>query len=119
MAGAHAGPSMNLIKRSTIEHFARRHADAAPALANWVAMVRAARWTNPDELVRTSGFPARTLPGDRVAFNIHGNTYRLICSIVYGRRHPPPPTTGAIYVKFFGTHAEYNRIDALTVGFRE
>ena len=109
---------MNLIKRSTIDEFARTHPRAANALADWVAMVRAARWTTPIELEATSVFPARPIGGDRVIFNIHGNDFRLICSVVYARTDPPP-RTGAVYVKFWGTHAEYDRVDAHTVEFRE
>jgi mRNA interferase HigB len=45
---------------------------------------------------------------NRVVFNIAGNKYRLIVAIAY--------QFGAIYIKFVGTHQEYDKIDALTVG---
>ncbi|WP_206524198.1 type II toxin-antitoxin system HigB family toxin [Lujinxingia sediminis] len=48
-----------------------------------------------------------TLKGNRVVFNIKGNTYRLIVSIAYRSQ--------VVYIKFFGTHAEYDKIDALSV----
>ena len=51
-----------------------------------------------------------TLKGQRVVFNIKGNEYRLVAALAYN--------TGVVFVKFIGTHAEYDRIDAETVEWR-
>jgi mRNA interferase HigB len=50
---------------------------------------------------------ATILKGRRVVFNIKGNDYRLVAAVAY--------RFGAVYVKFIGTHSEYDRIDADTV----
>jgi mRNA-degrading endonuclease HigB of HigAB toxin-antitoxin module len=49
----------------------------------------------------------RTLVGGRVVFNIAGNTFRLVVKINYG--------TGIVYIRFIGTHAQYDVIDAETI----
>ena len=50
---------------------------------------------------------ADAVPGNRVVFNIKGNNYRLIVKIHYN--------TGRVFIRFVGTHAEYNKIDAETI----
>ena len=54
---------------------------------------------------------ASFIAGNRVVFNIKGNTYRLVVAVAY--------SFGAVYVKFIGSHAEYDRIDACTVQLEE
>lgn len=76
-------------------------------------MVRAATWTNSQELRRTSKFNPSILSDSRVVFDIKGNDYRLVCGVRYA--HPPTGTTGVVFVKFFGTHAEYDAIDPVTI----
>lgn len=69
-------------------------------------MVRAAEWSRPTD-IKEMFRSADVLANDRVAFNIGGNKYRLITAVHYrGRR---------IYIRFVGTHAEYDKIDAATV----
>lgn len=102
---------MHLIKRTNLEACLEGRADARQAVANWVAQVRAARWTCMDDIVRS--LPgARAIPNDRVVFRIKGNTYRIICAVRFPSR---PGGEGALMLKFFGTHAEYDEIDATTV----
>lgn len=106
---------MRLISGKTIDRYAEEHADARQALADWQAMVRAAHWRTGDEVVRTSRFPARTLPDRRLVFNLKGNDYRLVCTVQYA--DPDRGHNGIVRVHFFGTHAEYDKIDANTVQF--
>lgn len=54
---------------------------------------------------------ASFIAGNRVVFNIKGNTYRLVVAVAY--------SFGAVYVKFIGSHAAYDRIDACTVQLEE
>ena len=72
----------------------------------WLDIVDRAKWGNPEE-VKASYPKASILKSSRVVFNIKGNDYRLVARIQY--------QAGVIAVRFFGTHAEYDRIDAETV----
>jgi mRNA interferase HigB len=72
----------------------------------WLDIVGHARWSNPEE-VKASYPKASILKASRVVFNIKGNDYRLVAALQY--------RAGALAIRFFGTHNEYNRIDAETV----
>jgi mRNA interferase HigB len=72
----------------------------------WLAIVGRAEWRTPAD-VKASYPKASSLKGGRVVFNIKGNDYRLIASVQY--------QAGALAIRFFGTHAEYDKIDAETV----
>jgi mRNA interferase HigB len=97
---------MRVIAVSKLREFWRRHANAEQALCAWVAAVTAANWSVPTDI--TAQFTTATiLKGRCVVFNIKGNDYRLVAAVAY--------RFGAVYVKFVGTHAEYDRIDADTV----
>lgn len=101
---------MRLVTARTVEHFANEHADARQALADWVAVVQAARWTSPDDALRS--LPGtRPIGGKRLIFNILNNRYRLVCDVNFADEK----YNGIIRIQFIGTHAEYDRIDATTV----
>jgi mRNA interferase HigB len=71
-----------------------------------VSVVKAADWSKPTD-IKDMFRSADILANDRVVFNIGGNKYRLVVAVHYrGRR---------VYIRFVGTHAEYDRIDAATV----
>jgi mRNA interferase HigB len=72
----------------------------------WLGIVGRAQWRNPEEL-KLSYPKASILKAGRVVFNIKGNDYRLIAALQY--------QAGAPAIRFFGTHGEYDRIDAETV----
>ena len=97
---------MRIIAKSALRDFWERHPDAERALDEWYHIARAADWNTPEK-VKSRFASASIIPGDRVVFNIKGNAYRLVVGINYRRR--------AIYVKFVGTHAEYDRINAAEV----
>lgn len=97
---------MRLIARSTLVAFGERHPEARPSLAHWMSVVKAAAWANAGE-VQASFSKAKALNGERVRFEVAGGDYRLIAAFDFPR--------GIAFVKFVGTHAEYDRIDALTV----
>jgi mRNA interferase HigB len=99
---------MRIIALSTLREFwsrAGRH-DAEQALRAWVYIVRAADWSKPTD-VKAMFRSADIVANDRVVFNIGGNKYRLIAAVHYrGKR---------VYVRFIGTHAAYDGIDATTI----
>jgi mRNA interferase HigB len=72
----------------------------------WRDIVSRARWRQPED-VKTSYPKASILKAGRVVFNIKGNDYRLVARVQY--------QAGVLVIRFFGTHAEYDKIDAETV----
>ena len=72
----------------------------------WLHIVGRAQWRNPED-VKASYPKASILKASRVVFNIKGNDYRLIAQVQY--------QAGIVAIRFFGTHAEYDKIDAETV----
>jgi mRNA interferase HigB len=94
-----------ITKRKLIEYW-NANPDAKSALREWLATTRHATWTTPQDIKATHA-SASFLPNNRVVFNIKGNKHRLVVVIAYKR--------GVVYIRFVGTHAEYNKIDALTI----
>ena len=99
---------MRIIARKTLVDFWERpeHRDAEQPLKAWFAEARVADWRTPAD-IKTQYRHASILGDNRVAFNIGGNKCRLVVKFHYG--------TGIGYLRFVGTHAEYDRIDAETI----
>jgi mRNA interferase HigB len=97
---------MHVIKRKTLLEFWESHAGSRVPLVAWYREAKAADWHTPQD-IKTRYRSADFLPGNRVVFNIGGNKYRLVVKIAY--------VPGVVYVRFVGTHAEYNKIDAETI----
>lgn len=72
----------------------------------WLAIASRAQWFTPAD-VKRSHPKASVLKGGRAVFNIKGNDYRLVAAINY--------RAGVLLIRFFGTHREYDDIDAETV----
>ena len=94
---------MWIISNRRLREFGERHPDAREPLLTWRREVEREQWTAPYQ-VKARFADASILPGDRVVFNIKGNNYRLVVHIKYQYRQ--------VYIRFIGTHAEYNRINA-------
>lgn len=77
------------------------------ALDSWFHEVREAEWTTPVDVLRS--YANASIVGDRVVFNIKGNDYRLVVAIHYRRQ--------IVFIKWIGTHAQYDKIDARTVEY--
>jgi mRNA interferase HigB len=97
---------MRVIARNTLVRFWSKHPEAKVALERWYTLVRAAHWSSTDEIQRAAP-KSRVLNRDRVRFEIAGGNYRLVVAVDFPRQ--------VAFVKFIGSHAEYDRIDALTV----
>jgi mRNA interferase HigB len=93
---------VRVIKRKTLQESWTKYRDAEGPLKAWFAEAIAADWTSPEE-VRVQYRTASIVGDERVVFNIKGNKYRLVVAVNY-RAH-------LVFIKFFGTHAEYDRID--------
>ena len=98
--------AVRVIAKRTLREFwesAPKHADAQGPLESWYFETLKATWTTPQEL-KAQFRSASILKNNRVVFNIAGNKYRLVVAIDYRRQ--------ACFVKFIGTHKQYEAIDA-------
>ena len=100
---------MRIIARNVLVDFWGKHPEAKVSkvsLERWHTIMRAAHWTSTDE-VQKAAPKAKVLNRERVRFEVAGGNYRLVAAFDFRRQ--------IAFVKFIGTHAEYDRIDALTV----
>ena len=100
---------MRVIAKRTLRQFwesASQYADAKGPLDAWYAEARNAQWRTPQG-IKTRFRQASILKNNRVVFNIGGNKYRLITAVDYQRQ--------VLFVRFIGTHAQYDTIDAEVV----
>lgn len=97
---------MRLIAVSTLRQFWDKYPDAEQPIKAWVDEIAKAQWAQPAD-IKAHYRSASILKNRRVVFNIKGNDYRLIVAVAF--------KLGIVYVKFIGTHAEYDKIDAETV----
>lgn len=97
---------MRVISKRTLRQFWGIHADAQGPLEAWHSETLKAAWTTPQQVKKQFG-SASILKAGRVVFNIAGNKYRLVAALDFGRQ--------ACFVKFIGTHSQYDAINAETV----
>ena len=97
---------MRVVAIKILRDFWIQHPTAKPHLEAWVDETRKASWQQPSE-IKAVFRNVSILKNRRVVFNIKGNDYRLIVVVAY--------RFGAVYIKFIGTHAQYDAIDAETV----
>ncbi len=97
---------MRVIAISTLRAFWECHPTAEHLLKAWYEEVSCANWAQPTD-IKAQYRSASVLKNRRVVFNIKGNDYRLIVAIAYKLQ--------IVYVKFVGTHKEYDAVDAETV----
>jgi len=99
---------MNIIARGTILVYIEKYPLAKTALLNWYQEFTNASYENFNQLKFTYG-NASIVSNERIIFNIKGNDFRLIVSVNFKRK--------AAYVIWFGTHKEYDKIDAATIKY--
>jgi mRNA interferase HigB len=97
---------VRVFAKRTLKEFWIDHPDSEQQLKSWYDQALKGDWPTPNYIV--SEFPnARQIGKDRVIFNIKGNFYRLIVRINY--------KYGMVYIRFIGTHGEYDKIDPLNI----
>lgn len=97
---------MRIIAKSTLGEFWEIHSDSEQGLKSWFREMELGNWSSYNEL--KGGYPsASILRENRVVFNIKGNHYRLIVKFNLEYK------TG--WIRFIGTHAEYDKINANTI----
>lgn len=97
---------MRVIARNVLVAFWSKHPETKVALERWHRLVREARWTSTDEIQKAAP-KAKVLNRERVRFDIAGGNYRLVAAFDFRRQ--------AVFLKFIGTHAEHDRVDAFLV----
>ena len=97
---------MRVIAISVLRAFWVKNPTAREPLSPWLAIASKAQWLQPAD-VKAQYQNASILKNRRVVFNVKGNNYRLVVAIAY--------SLGIVYVKFIGTHKQYDTVDAETV----
>ena len=99
---------MRIISRAALRDFWEmpEYQGAEQALKAWYAEAKAAEWETPQDIKNQYG-NASIVGNNRVAFNIHGNKYRLVVAIRYDLK--------ICFIRFVGTHKEYDKIDVTTI----
>ncbi len=97
----------NLVERifakSTLRKYWEKHADSEQYLKTWYDTAMSSEWKSPNDVKNTYA-NASILKNSRVVFNIKGNSYRLVAKFNFNKQW--------IFIRFIGTHAEYDKIDA-------
>ena len=97
---------MRIISRRALRGLAFKHADCKKQLDIWYDKTKKATWKTPQDV--KENYPTASIVGNnRVVFDILGGSYRLIVKVEY--------EFSVVYIKFIGTHEEYDKIDAATV----
>ncbi len=97
---------MRIISRRRLVEFWTLHPDAEQPLRAWYTEASKASWRSPAD-IKAIYRSVSILPNNRVVFNLKGNTYRLVVIVEYAQ--------GKMFIRFIGTHAEYDRIDATKI----
>lgn len=97
---------MRIISRKKLREFWEKYPDSQQPLQSWYADVKQAKWKTPTE-VKKIYRNASVVANNRVVFNIKGNKYRLVVAVQY--------EYGIVYIRFIGTHKEYDKINATTI----
>ena len=97
---------MRVIAKVTLKEFWVKHSDCEQQLLSWYKIFVKANYTSFDEMKLEFG-TMKVLGPDRVVFKIKGNKYRLIVKISFKNR--------IAFIRFIGTHGEYDKIDAKTI----
>ena len=95
-----------IFSKSTLKEYWEKHADSEQYLKTWFDTAMNADWKTPND-VRQTYANASILKDSRIVFNIKGNSYRLITQVNFEKQW--------VFIRFIGTHKEYDNIDANTI----
>jgi len=99
---------MRIIAKSTLREFWEKHKDCETAINEWYSTVLKENWNSANELKDKFG-NASVINSNRIVFNIKGNSYRLVVEINYLFK--------IVFIIWFGTHSEYDKIDVKTIKY--
>jgi len=97
---------MRIVAITTLQAFWEKHPDAKAPLQAWYALASWAGWKSPSD-IKAAYRHASFIANERVVFNIKGNDYRLVVLVRYGQ--------GLMFIRFIGSHSQYNKIDVSTI----
>lgn len=97
---------MIIFTPATISQYAQQHPAAHDELLRWMRIVEAADWSSLADMKQDFN-SVDYVKNDRYVFNIKGNQYRLIAMVHFRVR--------SLYVRFIGTHSDYNKVDASVI----
>ena len=97
---------MRIISIKVLKEFIDKHPQSKSSLEAWWNEAKVANWQNSQQ-IKEKYASASFVGNNRVVFNIKGKDFRLVVAVAY--------RFGAIYIKFVGTHEEYNKINVETV----
>lgn len=95
-----------IFAKSTLRKYWEKHADVEQHLKTWYDTAMSCDWKDPNDVKNTYA-NASILKDSRVVFNIKGNSFRLVTKFNFEKQW--------IFIRFIGTHAEYDKIDANTI----
>ena len=101
---------MNIVTKPTVIYYAKKYPVASSSLLSWYKHFSKAEFNNFNALKNVYN-NASIINNKRIIFNIKGNSHRLIISVNFTRQ--------AEYIIWFGTHNEYDKIDAATIPYLE
>lgn len=96
---------MRIITKSALVEYYTKHPDAKQGLEEWYNKTKQSKWTCFADIKNTFN-TVSSVGNRRYVFNINGNYYRLIVLILF--------TPQTVYIRFVGTHAEYDKIENIT-----
>jgi mRNA interferase HigB len=97
---------LRVIAKKILREFWVKHEDSEQQLKSWFREAEKAEWNNPNQ-IQAEYSTASITKENRVVFNIKGNNYRLIAKINFEYQ--------MVWIRFIGTHAEYDKINANTI----
>lgn len=97
---------MRIISKKILREFWKKHSDSQEQLKSWFQETSCVIWSKPSQ-IKTDYPSASFLADNRIVFNIKGNKYRLIVRVNYEYT--------MVWIRFIGTHAEYDKIDATNI----
>lgn len=97
---------MHIVSIQTLRQFWQKHPNAERPLRMWYALAEKSSWRSPAEIKATLG-NVSFVGANRVIFNSKGNDYRLVVVAEYQK--------GRMFIRFIGTHVEYDRVDPETI----
>jgi len=95
-----------IFAKSTLREYWEKHPDSEQYLKTWFDTAISSDWSNPNSVKQTYA-SASILKNSRIVFNIKGNSYRLVAKFNFGKKW--------IFIRFIGTHTEYDKINANTI----
>lgn len=97
---------MRIFTEQALKEYAGKYPDSKVALQEWITIVKRSKWKSFADIKATFN-TVDSVGSQRYVFNIKGNSFRLVAVVKF--------TIGFVYIRFIGTHSEYDRIDCRTI----